>query len=93
MISFEKIDFCALMSKWITLNVARSKDFDNFWLGGIRSFHSSTYTLYELTLEPSSARFGHGIPEFSLTTNALVSLAKWLCVCKGTKWLRVPPLQ
>ena len=33
MISFEKINFCAIVSRWISLKVARSKGSDNFWQG------------------------------------------------------------
>ena len=69
MISFEKINFWTIVSRSISLKAARSKGSQNFWQGGIVSFCSSTYTLYELTLKPSSARFGHGIPEFFLTTS------------------------
>ena len=67
MISLEKINFCAIVSRSVSLKAARSKSSNNFWQWGIGSFCSSTYTLQELTLKPSSARFGHGIPEFSLT--------------------------
>ena len=69
MISFEKINLCAIVSKWISWKAARSKGCNNFWQGGVGSFCSSTYTLQELTLKPSSAQFSHGIPEFSLTSS------------------------
>ena len=36
MISFEKINFCALIGWWISLKAARSKDSDNFLQGGHR---------------------------------------------------------
>ena len=45
MISFEKINFCAIVSRWILLKATRSKGSNNFWQGGIISFCSSTYTL------------------------------------------------
>ena len=67
MISLEKINFCAIVSRWISLKAARSKGSKNFWQRVIDSFCSSTYTLSELTLKQSSAWFGHGIPEFPLT--------------------------
>ena len=34
MISFEKINFCAIASRWISLKAARSEGSNNFWQGG-----------------------------------------------------------
>ena len=55
MISLEKINFCAIESRWISMKAARSKGSNNFWQGVIDLFCSSTYTLSELTLKQSSA--------------------------------------
>ena len=67
MITPEKISFCAIVSRWISLKAARPKDSANLWQGSIGSLCSSAYTLKELRLKLISARFGHGTPEFSLT--------------------------
>ena len=43
--SFEKINFCTIVGRWISLKAERSKGSDNFCQRGISSFCSSTYTL------------------------------------------------